>query len=254
VASQGPGVGRRSPQPPKAPPLARLPASGGGRAATPGPALLPLVGWPVLLSVGVTMLRLVGELRGWAPAYFSRVPGGGLSPLGIVWLVPLVGFFVGWRLQRAGHEPPSPALAAWLPAGALVVVPAVVYALGRALDTSWTGNLSLWAAASGLALAVALAGWPALGWRLLVYAVAVRAFVVAVMGWAVWRDWGTHYDVPPPGFPAMPQLKRWLWIAVLPQATIWVAFTVALGALCGLLGWLAASRVPVRRARAARTL
>jgi hypothetical protein len=226
----------------------------GGWAAVPDPPLLPLLAWPVALSLGVTLLRLVGELRGWSPALFSRVPGGGLSPLGIVWLVPLVGFYLGWRLQRAGLEPSSPARAGWLPAAALLVVPAAAFALGRALATSWTSNLALWAVASVVGLAVALAGWPDLGWRLLVYAAAVRAFVAAVAGWAVWRDWGTHYDVPPPGFPAMPQLKRWLWIGLLPQATIWITFTVALGALCGLVGWLAASRVPLRAGRAVRTL
>lgn len=259
MASQDPRAGRGLSHLPTlrpASPPGRAPRPAGrtdaARPSRPGPPLLPLLAWPVLLSFGVTLLRLVGELRGWAPAYFSRVPGGGLSPLGIVWLVPFVGFFFGWRLQRAGLEPPAPARAVGLPAAALVGVPAAAYALGRALETGWTGNLTLWGVASGVALALAVAGWPALGWRLLVYAAVARAFVAAVMGLAVARDWGTHYDVPPPGFLAMPQLKRWLWIGLLPQATIWVAFTVAVGGLCGYLGWLASGRA--RRARSIRTL
>jgi len=68
--------------------------------------------------------------------------------------------------------------------------------------------------------------WPALGRPLLAYAWAARLPVVLVMALAIWKGWGTHYDVPPPGFPAMPQLKRWLWTGLVPQATMWVAWTM----------------------------
>ena len=47
--------------------------------------------WPALLTLGVTLVRLLGERLGWSPFLFSRLPGGGLSPLGITWLAPLVG-------------------------------------------------------------------------------------------------------------------------------------------------------------------
>ena len=67
--------------------------------------------WPTLLTLAVTLLRFAGELRGWPPEYFSRLPGGGLSPLGITWLAPLVGFYFGWRLERVGVRSPSPAVA-----------------------------------------------------------------------------------------------------------------------------------------------
>ena len=76
-------------------------------AWAPGPPVLRLVLWPALLTLAVTLLRLVGELRGWSPEYFSRLPGGGLSPLGITWLAPLVGLYLGWRLQRARVPAPS---------------------------------------------------------------------------------------------------------------------------------------------------
>ena len=50
-----------------------------------------------------------------------------------------------------------------------------------------------------------------------------------VMALAIWRSWGTHYDAPPPGFPAPRRWRRWLWTGLLPQTTIWVAFTLAVG-------------------------
>ena len=213
-------------------------------AGVPGVPVLNLLLWPTLLTLAVTLVRFAGELRGWSPEYFSRLPGGGLSPLGITWLAPLVGLYFGWRLERAGVRSPAPAVAFGLPAAALVVGPLVAVLGGRLLKTSWTSNFTLWAVVSVAAAAVAFASWPALGRVLLAYAYAARIPVLLVMAFAIWKNWGTHYDVPPPGFPALPPLRRWLWISLLPQTTIWVAWTMATGAIGGALGWRAASRRP----------
>jgi hypothetical protein len=228
-----------APRPPaRRPPPPRPPA----RPLVAGPPVLRLVLWPALLTLAVTLLRLVGELRGWSPETFSRLPGGGLSPLGITWLTPLVGFYFGWRLERSGVRCPSPAWAVGLPAAALVAGPLLAVLAGRLLKTSWTSNFALWAVVSLVVAAVAYAAWPALGRPLLVYAYAARLPVAIVMAVAVWRGWGTHYDVPPPGFPPMSQLRRWLWTGLLPQTTIWVAWTLATGAIFGTLGHWVASR------------
>jgi hypothetical protein len=133
-----------------------------------------------------------------------------------------------------------------------VFIPAAAAALGsvaaliaeKTLRTSWTANFALWAVVSALVAAVAFAAWPGLGRPLLAYALAARAPVALLMLLAIYRGWGTHYDVPPPGFPAMPPLKMWLWNGLLPQATIWVAWTMVTGTLAGALGWFAASRRP----------
>jgi hypothetical protein len=194
----------------------------------------------------VTVLRLVGELRGWSPQSFSRLPGGGLAPVGISWLAPLVGLYFGWRLQRARVPAPSGMRSVFVPAAAAALGFLAALMAGKALDTSWTANFTLWAAVSALVAAAAFAAWPALGRPLLAYAWAARVPVILVMALAIWKGWGTHYDVPPPGFPAMPPLKRWLWIGLLPQATMWVAWTMVTGTIAGALGWRAARRVPPR--------
>jgi hypothetical protein len=255
AAASSPPAARPAARPP-ARPAARPPGSGpspAGRfvtrltglfAGVPGVPVLPLLLWPTLLTLAVTLLRFAGEWRGWSPEYFSRIPGGGLSPLGITWLAPLVGLTFGWRLERAGVRSPSPAVAFGLPAGALVAGPLVAALGGRLLKTSWTSNFTLWAVVSVGVAAVAFAAWPALGRVLLAYAYAARIPVVLVMAVAIWKGGGTHYDLPPPGFPALPPLRRWLWISVLPQTTIWVAWTMATGAIGGALGWLVASRRP----------
>jgi len=217
-----------------APPKKRGPA---------GPPLLGLILIPVAVTLGVTLLRLGGELMEWSPRYFSRVAGGGLAVVGITWLVPIVGFYLGYRLGRAGVGPSSLARAAGLPLAALVLAPALAW-LGSRLESASTatGLITVWAVASVIAAILAFAAWPRLGAVLVTYAFAARVPVAGIMWLAIQRNWGTHYDAPPPGFPAMTPDSRWLWTGLLPQMTIWVSGTVMVGALFGALGWLAASR------------
>jgi len=208
-----------------------------------GPKVLPLLLWPALLTLAVTVVRLVGEVRGWSPDYFSRLPGGGLSPLGITWLAPLVGLYFGWRLGRAGVPAPHPVVGVGLPVVAVLGGTLLAALAERLLKTSWTTTFALWAVVSVLVAAAVFAAWPALGRLLLAYAYAARIPVAIVAVVAIWRSWGTHYDVPPPGFPAMPRLRRWLWTGLLPQTTIWVAWTMATGTIFGVLGrWAALFR------------
>jgi hypothetical protein len=155
--------------------------------------------------------------------------------------VPLVGLYCGWQLQRRGFRPSSLGLALGVPLGALALAPALPWLANRVHETTWTLHLTAWALSSLFLLALAATAWPSLGRLLAVYALLARGPVVLVMAAAIWRRWGTHYDVPPPGFPPMTMLQRWIWIGLVPQATIWVALTVAIGAVFGVLGWLAAS-------------
>jgi hypothetical protein len=214
------------------------------RRQPPGPPLVSLVLTPALITLAVTLLRLVGEVRRWDPAYFNRVAGGGLSPLGIWWLAAPFGFYFGWRLQRAGLRPVSLARAAGWPVIALLAGWGVGAAAGRLIRTGWSGQVQVFAVVAVAVAAVAFLAWPALGRPLLAYAVAARIPVALVVGLAIRRAWGTHYDAVPPGFPFTPPLKRWVTIGLLPQLTIWVAWTMAIGAAFGALGWLVASRRP----------
>ena len=91
--------------------------------------------------------------------------------------------------------------------------------------------------------AVVFVSWPALGRILLAYACAARIPVAIVMALAIWKHWGTHYDAPPLGYPPMLPLRRWLWTGLLPQGTIWIAWTLATGMVLAPLGhWAGALR------------
>ncbi len=221
------------------------------RAALPRPSgprlpLFRLLLWPAVLTLVVTLVRLLGEYLRWSPQYWSRLPGGGLSPLGITWLVPVFGFYFGWKLHRLGARPWSITQAALQPPAALLLAGGAALLLERlraAGDMSrlgWSQALILWAAVSLVALVIALSAWPALGFRLFLYGLLARIPVVAVMGVAMAYRWGTHYDALPPKQPHLALLPRWIWLGVVPQLTIWIAFTVCVGGLFGVLGFLAA--------------
>ena len=216
-------------------------------ASVPALPLRPLLLWPTLLTLAVTLLRFVGELQGWvARASSAAFPAAGCrrsaSP----------GWLPSWASTSAG------ACSAWASALPRRRSPSACPRPPSSLARSWpswrdasstppgrpTSRCGRWRA---LAVAgVVFAAWPALGRILLVYACAARLPVVLVMAVAIWRGpAGTHYDLPPPGFPGMLAFGRWCGpVALLPQSTIWVAWTMATGALGGALGWLAASRRP----------
>ncbi len=213
------------------------------RRGPAGPPVLSLVLVPAAATLAVTLLRLAGELLQWDPRFFSPAPGGGLAIVGIAWLAPLVGLYFGHRLARAKHDPASLARAAGLPLAALVLVPTLALLAPRlGLGGSPTSYLVVWAVGAVIAVVVAFAAWPTLGRALLAYAVLARVPVVAVMWAAIRWNWRTHYDAPPPGFPPMAPTLRWMWTGVVPQLTIWIAWTVVVGALFGALGWYLASR------------
>ena len=92
-----------------------------------------------------------------------------------------------------------------------------------------------WLIAGALVIAAA-AALQALPWRklfkvLLAYAFAARIPVAILMFFAIKGNWGTHYDVAPPDFPAMDWFTRYLLIGFIPQMVIWIAFTVLTGSL-----------------------
>jgi hypothetical protein len=203
---------------------------------------------PAIITLGVTLLRLFGELQGWSPRLFSREPGGGGSLVGISWLVLVFGAWFGWKLSRAGRGPEALGRSLLLALLAFVLVPLLgvaTNALGMSEQSLTTFGVYVVGAIVGLG--IALRAWPELGRTLLAYAFAARVPVALVMLFAILGNWGTHYDVAPPGFPEMSPLSKWLLIGLLPQMTIWIWFTVAVGSLTGLLAAAVARR---NRARA----
>jgi hypothetical protein len=197
--------------------------------------ILELIAVPSLITLVVTIVRLVGELQDWSPTLFGKAAGGGASIVGIAWLVPIFGVYFAYRLIKAGYTPSSAwrVLGSSLAAIALIIVSGV---LVNVLGLPPLAGLVIFGAVALVATWIAAKPWPALGRTLVAYGLAARIPVVIVMLIAMLGNWGTHYDVAPPNAPEIatwnPFLK-WLVIGVIPQLTAWIGFTAAFGGLFG---------------------
>jgi hypothetical protein len=191
---------------------------------------------PAIVTLAVTILRLVGELNHWSPTFFNRAAGGGGALVGIVWLVPIFGIYFGLKLARAGQGPKSRGRALGIAALGL----AVAFALGAA--ASQLPNPLVRVVAFNVAFAVGALivyrGWPELGAVELAYGIAARVPVAIVMLVAMLAQWGTHYELGPPGLPEMGVLPMWVLVGLVPQMVFWVGFTVIVGGLFGSLAVL----------------
>lgn len=194
-----------------------------------------LIVFPAAVTLAVTILRVLGEVNDWSSTLFGKAAGGGGSVVGIAWLVPVFGVYFALKLAGIGLAPAGMGRAIGLAFAALLVVPASgLFANGLKLGP--LGQLSTFCTGSVVAVWIGHRAWPALGTTLLAYGVAARIPVIVVMLIAMLGQWGTHYDVAPPNFPEVDTWNlwaKWLAIGVLPQLTIWMAFTVVLGALFG---------------------
>lgn len=192
---------------------------------------------PAVLSLGITLLRLAGELLRWSPTFFNREAGGPGALVGIVWLVPILGVYFALRLNRAGRGPKSRGRAIGAVLAGLALFVALYMAAAR-FGPPGVARIALINAAAALAAGVAYWGWPELGFTELAYGLAARIPVAIVMLAAMAGNWGTHYELGPPGFPAMGLVPMWLAIGLMPQLVFWISFTVLVGSLCGSLSLL----------------
>lgn len=62
---------------------------------------------PSVITLAITILRLVGELQHWSPKLFNPEAGGGGSIVGITWLVPILGVYFAIKVADAGQPPAS---------------------------------------------------------------------------------------------------------------------------------------------------
>jgi hypothetical protein len=209
--------------------------------------ILRLVLAPSLITLAVTILRLVGERQGWPTILFSREAGGGGALVGISWLPLIFGPYFALRLAKE-HEGPLPVGRSF----GFTILGLVVFFLGARIAFSPPLGLSARMAAGYLIIAVAAVlpvwGWPALGRVLLAYAYAARIPVAVVVFLALDGHWGTHYDALPKGYAGSTGLgARFLYGGLLPQLIYWIGYTVIVGALLGLIAvaWPRGKKPPI---------
>ena len=195
-----------------------------------------LVTIPAVITLAITILRLIGELQHWPRPWFDSSAGGGGAIVGISWLPIFFGPYFAWKLAAAGDSPSGFGKSIGFAAAGVLVFVAGGYLLG--LTLAHPGILTLLASLVTLAAAfVVRMGWRQLGNVLLAYAVAARIPVLIVMFIAMsangGQGWGTHYDVVTAAFASAPLWERFVYFALIPQATLWIGFTVTVGGLFG---------------------
>jgi len=195
-----------------------------------------LIAIPALITLAVTILRLVGELEHWPSPLFNTQPGGGGAIIGISWLPIIFGPYFALKLAGAGDGPASNAKAIGFAVGSLLVLVAGGLLFGLTI------NHANFVTALGLLLMLGAAFVPGLGWRslgntLVAYAYAARIPVLIVMYFAITGNggagWGTHYDGVPPSLIHAPPLQKFFFAGVLPQMMLWIGFTAAVGSILG---------------------
>jgi hypothetical protein len=197
---------------------------------------------PAVITLAVTILRLVGELNGWSPLLFNSDAGGGGAIVGITWLVPIFGVHFALRLAKSGGAPASAGRVLAYALGGLAAAVAIMIGGSLLVGEAYPVAILVPAVAGIVGMSIACRGWCALGRILFYYALAARIPVILITLPAVLGDWGTHYDAVPPGFPEMSAMGKFFWSGVVPQLTIWVAYTMVVGALFGGIALLVTGR------------
>jgi hypothetical protein len=201
-------------------------------------SITSLVTVPALSTLGITILRVVGELQHWSPRFFNTAPGGGAALVGISWLPIIFGPYFAVKLAGAGDGPSSTGKAIGFSFLALVVFVLAGFLFGKTIGHA--SFLTLLALLLMLFAAfVPGVGWRSLGNTLLAYAFAARIPVLIVMYLAMsgngGQRWGTHYDAVAPSFAHLPLATKYLYTAVLPQMTMWIGWTVVVASIFGTL-------------------
>ena len=199
---------------------------------------------PAIITLGITILRLVGELQHWTPILFNRDAGGGGALLGISWLPLILGPYFAVKLARSERGPAGLGRPLGMAVAGLVVfflASYLAFATTIAIPVRMTAGFALMIVAG----VIPVMGWPTLGKTLIAYGYAARIPVTIIMYFAIRGNWGTHYDALPPEYTGPSSvLAKFFFLGVLPQFVFWVAYTVVVGAL---LGTIAAAVVHRRR-------
>lgn len=195
-----------------------------------------LIAIPTVITLAVTILRVVGELKHWPTLGFNTAAGGGGALVGISWLPIIFGPYFALKLAGAGEGAESMGKAIGFAVGSLLVFVAGAFLFGSTL------NHPNFLTALALMLMLGSAFVPGLGWRslgntLVAYAFAARIPVLIVMYFAIFGNggagWGTHYDRVPPALANLPPLRKFFFLGVLPQMTLWIGFTAVVGSILG---------------------
>lgn len=220
--------------------------------ADKAPSIWSLVLVPAVLTLVVTIVRLVGELQGWNDMLFGNVaPGPEAKPalVAIIWLVPIFGCWFGWKLRKGTGGPSKLGKASLLfVLGSAIMVGgmAALFASGlvvmpKAEAPGTPTGMEYFLGLMGISALVLIAAWPRLSMTLILYGILARIPVLVITYLALEKGWTTHHTKLPPGM-LLPEGTTKFQFLAMPQMTFWIVGTLMLGGLFGCLGAMLAGR------------
>ncbi len=197
-----------------------------------------LILMPSLVTLFITVLRLVGELNQWSPVLFRSSAGGAGAIVGIIWLAFAFAIYFAVRLAKEGDVFESTTRAILWCALSIIACFAgsVLTIFGEQVGSrvrEWLGILTVC-----VGVLVMRFAWPTYWKALASYALAARIPVLLVMYFAIKGNWNTHYDAAPPNVQYANVAAKFTQLALLPQLFFWVPITIS---FCGLFGILTAA-------------
>lgn len=188
-----------------------------------------------VLTLVVTVVRLVGELQGWNPTWFSTDAGSPMNPFGIVWLVPVAGLLFGRRLAQGGGAPKFVA-GFFVPMFGFSVLMASIVSVNNYFEgeqlVEAMGYVMLGAPVLSL---LALFVWPRAFVAMVAYWMLARVPVMLIQYLDIQNGWQTHYGKVPEELAGMDADAR-IWMLTKAQLCFWMAFTVLLGCAFAAIG------------------
>jgi hypothetical protein len=203
------------------------------------PSTFRLILWPSVITLAVSLARLVGEKQGW----ITEQSGGAMHPLGIFWLVLAFGAWFGWQHARAGALPRVRRAWLWALVAGLAIFGTIGWRMQPMMNAERseetfallrTAVLTVVVVASAGAVAMFVV-WPQFARTLLLYGLIARATVVAITWFVKVQDWHLHYvKFGPPGI-ERESMQDTVVSASIAQFGMWLPITIVVGTLIGSL-------------------
>ena len=215
---------------------------------------LNLILVPAIIALAITILRVVGELHHWSPAFFNTAAGGGGALVGISWLPFVFGIYFALKLINFGEAPTNRAKPVLMMVLGLVLIIGTAVVVGK--PTSLNQFLPVLVALI-IAAIIQYFGWPQLAKTFFVYGLATRIPTVIVYYLAFTNHWGTHYDAINPdlakALKGYSTMRLFINEGLIPQLFMWIPITIFTGSITGSITALIASFRTKRNYSAART-
>jgi hypothetical protein len=203
------------------------------------PIVRSMIFIPSIITLAVTLLRLIGELRQWNETLFRRSVGGPGAIVGIAWLAAIFAVYFALKLRKTDQAMQTRGKAIGLSVLALILFIGgtfLLYSSNGSLRFSLMTVLGLLVIIGGIV--IMRMAWPAYWNVMMAYAFAARIPVLIVMFLAIRGNWGTHYDAALPNQTFTSTMAKFVELGLIPQVLFWIPYTVV---LCGLIGILVAS-------------